>query len=101
MKKTTAASLSKARSNGARAYYQTPPQEQLRKPELQRDSDGAGGVSDDGSDRDYNMSSNPVRLYSVCLVVNCELLLCVTECECSDEVLISALLVRFEVLVGC
>nr|XP_004300947.2 PREDICTED: ATP-dependent RNA helicase DHX36 isoform X2 [Fragaria vesca subsp. vesca] len=65
MKKTTApASLSKARSNGTRAYYQTLPQEQLRKPELQRDSDGAGGVSDDVSDRDYNMSSNPVASVS-------------------------------------
>ncbi|XP_040374063.1 DExH-box ATP-dependent RNA helicase DExH5, mitochondrial isoform X3 [Rosa chinensis] len=63
-KTTAAASLSKARTNGARTYYQTQQhevQEQLHKPKLQHDSDyDDGGVSDDeGSDRDYNMSSNP------------------------------------------
>ncbi|KAM5567831.1 DExH-box ATP-dependent RNA helicase DExH5, mitochondrial [Rosa sericea] len=65
-KKPTAASLSKARTNGARTYYQTQQhevQEQLHKPKLRHDSayddGGCGGVSDEGSDRDYNMSSNP------------------------------------------
>ncbi|XP_061990037.1 DExH-box ATP-dependent RNA helicase DExH5, mitochondrial isoform X2 [Rosa rugosa] len=63
-KKTTAAPLSKARTNGARTYYQTQQhevQEQLHKPKLQHDSayDGGGVSDDEGSDRDYNMSSNP------------------------------------------
>lgn len=63
LRENQSAALNRRSTNGTLTYYQTQQQEQLQKPKLQHNSAYDDGVSEEGSDREVELPSRPVRFY--------------------------------------